>query len=86
MGRRVARNDGLRRLLIAERERSLERWPPSRPDGRLASLRAGESVVVSAAELLRVSMGAGLPYRQYAYGSSDWEKVSILGENDRLVE
>jgi hypothetical protein len=52
----------------------------------LASLRAGESVVVSAAELLRVSMGAGLPYRQYAYGGRDWEKVSILGENDRLVE
>lgn len=47
MKRMQNRATRLRELLIAERERSLDRWLPSRPDERLAALRAGEAVIVS---------------------------------------
>jgi hypothetical protein len=84
--RRVSRNDGLRELLIAERERSLHRWPPSRPDEHLADLRAGRPVVVSVATLMCVLMHAGLPHRKFAYGGADWSKAFLLDEHDRLSE
>ena len=83
--RRVQRSDGLRGLLIAERERSMQRWAiPGRPDEFLADLRAGAAVVVSSAQLLRALMRAGLPHDRFAYGGADWRKEFVLDEFDQL--
>ncbi|WP_156661572.1 hypothetical protein [Mycobacterium sp. 852002-51163_SCH5372311] len=83
--KRVQRADGLRQLLIADRERSLQRWAvPGRRDEWLDDLRAHVPVVVSSAQLLCALMHAGLPYQQFAYGGADWGKSFVLDENDRL--
>jgi hypothetical protein len=77
-------DDGVRRLLIADREESLERWPVA--DEFLDDLRARVPVTVSSADLLRVLMNAGLPPRQFAYGGADWGRVYVLDGRDRLTE
>lgn len=86
MGRRIQRNDGVRELLIAERERATERWPSSTPDAWLVALRAGDAVPVSSAQLMRALMRAGLPHRNYCYGGSAFGAVFLLNRDDRLTE
>ena len=60
-GSQVRRNDGLRKLLIAERERGLKRWPVSTGDEYLDGLRSGGPVLVSSSQLMRALMHARLP-------------------------
>ena len=41
---------------------------------------------MSAAQLMRAFMHAGLPYRTLAYGGADWHKTFVLAEHDQLRE
>lgn len=83
--KRVSKSSGLRELLIADRERSLRRWAiPGRPDDFLDDLRAHVPVTVSSAQLLSALMGAGLPFRQYAFGGADYGRVFVLDGRDQL--
>jgi hypothetical protein len=86
--RREATTGPLRELLIAEWERRRERWPlaEGQRDEKLEDLRAHVPVVVHADTLLSVFMRARLPHAQFCYGGSDYEKVFVLDEHDRLYE
>lgn len=86
--KRVQRSDGLRELLIADRERSLRRWalPSGEPDEFLEDLRAHVPVVVSSAQLLCASTRAGLPHRDFCYGGRHWKTAFVLDEHDQLHE
>lgn len=84
MARRVRRNDGLRKLLIAERERGLKRWPVSTGDEYLDGLRSGGPVLVSSSQLMRALMHARLPYGTYCFGGADFGRLFVLGADGAL--
>jgi hypothetical protein len=87
MARRPGNNSGLRNLLIADRERFMERWQiPGKPDEHLEALRAGEEVLVGSAQLMRALMHAGLRHDDFAFGGRHYKTVFVLGENDQLAE
>jgi hypothetical protein len=94
---RQARSDGLRELLIADREYRLPKstppppWsaPRGRPDPLLDDLKSGKAVVLVSATLLSAFMAAGLPdaaHKRFWYGGADWSKAFLLDEQDRLTE
>lgn len=89
---RQARGDGLREVLIADREYRLPGCPKPGPwfgrvrDELLEELKAGGPVVVGAADLMRALMHAGLDARRFAYGGPDWDKQFELGADDQLRE
>lgn len=79
--------EGLRALLIAERERSLRQWRiPGRADEYEHALKSGAAVMVSSAQMLRALSLARLPFRQFAFGGADWGKMFVLDERDQLSE
>jgi hypothetical protein len=85
MKRARQQSDGLRELLIADREKSLRRWAiPGRPDEFLEDLRAHVPVVVSSAQLMQALMHAGLPCDDYAYGGRYFQTSFVLDETDQL--
>ena len=87
-----ARSDGLRELLIADREYRLPGCPEPGPwfgrtrDELLEELKAGGPVEVGSATLMCALMHAGLDYRRFAFGGADWDKVFVLDERDKLTE
>lgn len=89
---RQARSDGLRELLIADREHRLPGCPKPGPwvgsgrDELLEALKAGGPVEVGSATLMLALMHAGQDYRRFAFGGADWDKVIRLDEHDRLAE
>lgn len=85
MGRRFVRSDGTRRRLIALRENQLRRWPSSTPDERLAALKAGEPVLVSSAEVLRLGGASGISLRDVSYGGMLHCAMFVLDVEDNLV-
>ncbi|OHV03887.1 hypothetical protein [Mycobacterium talmoniae] len=84
--KRVQRADGLRQLLLSDRQHDLKRWPTGQPDPFAEALCAGAPVAVSAAQLMRALMHAGLPHEQFCYGRSDYGKTFVLDERDQLTE
>ena len=75
----AVKSSGERALLIADRERSLERWGlAGRPDEFGEDLRARVPAVVSGADLMRVLMRSGQPCRDVTYGGVDWGKTFPL--------
>lgn len=76
---------GLRRLLLDDHRRSLQRWRiAGRGDERERALESGKPITVSSAQLLCALMHAGLPYARLAFGGAD-AGVFVL-EGDRLIE
>jgi hypothetical protein len=72
---------------LEDYRRSLELWRiPGKVYEREVALESGAAVVVSAAQLMRAFMHAGLPYRTLAYGGADWHKTFVLDERDQLSE
>jgi hypothetical protein len=98
MGRRPSReSNGLRELLIADRQAGVDSWnrrdapgwPADRPpmrDRLLEELKAGGPVEVGAADLMCALHRAGLDYRRFAFGGADWARVFVLTERNELVE
>jgi hypothetical protein len=92
VGRRASTSDGLRELLIADREHRLPGSPGPGPwfgrvrDELLEELKSGGPVVVGSATLMCAMQHAGLDYRRYAFGGADWGKVFLLDERDQLRE
>jgi hypothetical protein len=85
--KREKRSAGLRKLLIADRERSLSRWAvPGRPDECLEDLRAHVPIVVTSSQLMCALLHAGLPHKQFAFGGSEHGNTFVLDENDQLTE
>ncbi len=84
----TATTGGLRELLITDRERSLQRWPPppGKPDEFLDDLLAHVPVPVSSSQLLQALMHAGLPHSQFAYAGGEHGKTFVLDERDQLTE
>jgi hypothetical protein len=88
---RQARSDGLRGLLITDREYRLLGCPTPGPwfgrvrDELLEELKAGAPVEVGAATVMSALMHAGLDYRRFAFGGADVNKLFRL-EGDQLVE
>jgi hypothetical protein len=91
---RQARSDGLRELLIADREYGLPGCPKPGPwaaprggrDQLLEELKSGGPVEVDSSTLMCALMHARLDYRRYALGGADEGKVFRLTERDELVE
>ncbi|MCV7101541.1 hypothetical protein [Mycobacterium palustre] len=77
---------GLRKLLIADRQRGLKRWATSEPDGWLEDLGARVPVVVSSAQLMCALMHAGLPHKDYVFGGRYFKSTFILDEHDQLAD
>jgi hypothetical protein len=90
MARRMSNTsvDGLRELLIRDRQRSSERWalPSGRPDDFLEDLRAHVPVCVSAAQLMRALSHAGLPHADYCCGGKFFKSLFVLDERGELLE
>jgi hypothetical protein len=86
-----ARSDGLRELLIADREYRLPGCPEPGPwfgrtrDELLEELKAGGPVEVGSATLMCALMHAGTDYRRFAFGGADADKLFRL-EGDQLIE
>jgi hypothetical protein len=81
------RSGGLREALIANQERSLERWAiPGKPDAFLAALRAGEAVVVSSAMVMGALIHARRPCDEYCFGGRYFRSTFLLDEHDELRE
>lgn len=93
MGRRPSKqSNGLRELLIADREYRLPgcpkpgQWFGSVRDELLEELKAGGPVVVGAATLMSALMHAGQDYRRFAFGGADGDKLFLLDEHNRLLD
>jgi hypothetical protein len=87
MVRRVARNDGLRELLIAEWDRSMLRWRiPGRGYEYEEALKGGEAVPVASSTVMKALFRAGLPCNEYCFGGRYYTSAFVLDENDRLNE
>jgi hypothetical protein len=88
---RQARSDGLRELLIADREYRLPGCPEPGPwfgrtrDELLEELKSGGPVEVGSADLMCALMHAGMDYRRFAFGGADADKLFRL-EGDQLIE
>jgi hypothetical protein len=92
--RERGRSDGLRELLIADREYRLTGCPKPGPwaaprggrDELLEALKAGGPVVVGSSTLMAALLHAGLDARRYAYGGPGWDKLFELGADNQLRE
>jgi hypothetical protein len=69
MARRVARNDGLRQLLIADWDRSMLRWRiPGRVYEFEERLKSGQAVELFSGQVMIAFFHAGLPCDEYCFG------------------
>lgn len=76
---------GLRELLIAERERSSQRWHiPGRVCEYEEALRSGAAVGVSSAMLMRALFAARLPVDDFCHGGRYFKASFVLDERDQI--
>jgi hypothetical protein len=87
MVRQNVKADGLRRQLLADYRRSLERWRiPGNVYDKEAALESGASVVVDAADIMCAVLHMGLPCGDYTADGKHGQKLLLLDEFDRLTE
>lgn len=85
MPRRRATATGLRELLVAECERSMQRWRiPGQVYEYEDALKSGAAVAVSSSRLMRALAGARLPCGDYCYGGRYFKSSFVLDERDQL--
>ena len=77
----------LRNMLIARRDRDMERWRiPGHVYPYEIALKSGADVVVSSGRLAAALAHAGQPADRFDDGGPDADKVWLLGADDRLTE
>ena len=87
MARQNTKADGLRRQLLADYRRSLERWRvPGKIYDREAALESGAPVVVGSPDIMCALSHMGLPCGDYTYDGRHGHKLWLLDEFDRLTE
>jgi hypothetical protein len=87
MVRQNMKSDGLRRQLLADYRRSLERWRiPGKVYEKEEALAAGAPVVVDLSAVMCALSHMGLPCGDYTYEGKHGQKLFLLDEFDRLTE
>lgn len=87
MVRQNVKADGLRRQLLADYRRSLERWRiPGRVYEKETALESGAPVVVDVADIMCALLHMGLPCGDYTADGKLGQKRFVLDEFDRLTE
>jgi hypothetical protein len=87
MVRQNVKADGLRQQLLADYQRSLERWRiPGKVYDKEVALASGAPVVVDAADIMCALLHMGLPCGDYTHDGKHGHKRFWLDEFDRLAE
>jgi hypothetical protein len=85
--RTKSKSDVLRKQLLADYRRSLERWRiPGKVYEKEVALESGAPVGVDSPAVMCALLHMGLPCGDYTYDGKHGQKLFLLDEFDRLTE